>query len=492
MKELEMSAAALWRRRSTFALTALAGALMLFVLTLALPRSYEATAVIFVDPSERGTREQINTSQGDLLSRTYRSLAENPNVADRVLPELDIEMTRTALLAKMDFEAISDTPLVEITASDSNPATAASIANTYTRVFAGRIGDRFAAGEVPSRVAITEPAVPPTEASGAWFTPLLILGSILVLALATLAALVRDRLARGIEVGAEADMFMDEPILARIPIATSGGHGVDDAMPAELADSLRSLRTGIELNPVDRRTLMVTSRGEREGKTTLATFMALAAASDGDRVALIECDLRNPGLSATSLGARLSGQRPGLAAFLAGRSRIDDIIQKDPALPWLNVVMAGDVPKDAGHLLRSPRLGDLIAYLREHNDWVIVDTPSITAGDDTMLLVPHTDASIFVIDSVLTKPGAAMGGLNRLRRAGSEVLGVAVNRVEPSEPVSFEQPGPPAPPELDELLEIHQDGNGSGGADDGHGDGPPEPGGRRRRHPADRLLRRSG
>ena len=432
MKGIDQLISMIRRRRMTFTLALLAGLIMLIAAAAALPRTYEASAIIFVDPTEEGVKEQLDTSQGDLLSRTYRALAANPNVADRVLPELDFDISRTELLDRMSFTAIDRTPLVEITARDSNPSTASAIANTYTRVFAGRVGDRFASGDVPSRVAISEPAVPPTDPSGPNLIPVFLLGSILALLGSILAAFLRDRTASGIKLGEDVDQLLNETILARIPTADGTGPTVADGIPAELADALRALRTSIELGPeTDRRTLMVTSRHAGEGKTTLASYMALAAASDGDRVALVECDLRRPGLAGTALGARLTGKSPGLASYLAGHNRVDEVIQKDPALPWLNVVVAGDVPGDAGHLLRSPRLGDLIAYLREHNDWVIIDTAPVSVGDDTMLLAPLVDATIFVIDALTTKPAAAEAGLNQIRRAGGDVLGVALNRAEP-------------------------------------------------------------
>ena len=132
--------AALWRRRVLFAITLIACFGVVAVITAAVPRIYRATATIYVGNNV----PRLNTDQGEQLTRTYTTLAGNPNVAQAAIAALDIGLTRQQLLDKMSFTPVERTQLIEIAAEDKSPSQAQRIANTYADVFAANVATQFA------------------------------------------------------------------------------------------------------------------------------------------------------------------------------------------------------------------------------------------------------------------------------------------------------------------------------------------------------------
>src|SRR5687767_2898747 len=136
---LEQIASILWRRRLLFALTFLACVAAVVVVTYRLPKSYEATATLLVGGKETQTDLPLDTGLAERLTRTYTTLAGNPNVADEVRQELPLELSRSELLDRMSFSPVERTQLLQIRAEAPSRSEAQQIANTYAAVFQGRV-----------------------------------------------------------------------------------------------------------------------------------------------------------------------------------------------------------------------------------------------------------------------------------------------------------------------------------------------------------------
>lgn len=425
---IEELTALIWRRRFIFASVSLLCVAAIAAITLALPKTYEATATIFVTP-ERGPT--LDITQGEQVARTYTALASNPNVAEEVLAELDEPLTRDELLERMSFAPVERTQLIQITASGDSAAEAQALANTYAEVFVVRADEQFQLGKAPTSISVSEPAVLPLEAASPNVPLYLGFGVIFSLLLGFVAALLRDKLDRRLQISDDQDSLFERPILARIP-RSEPKELQAGAAPGELSDALRVLRTNIELSPGGPiRSILVTSSGVGEGKTTIAANLALAMASDGDRVTLVEADLRHPTLDRTALSAATDSKR-GLSQLLAGRITQTDAILKNASMPNLQVISAGTPAPESGRLLRSGRMRELIQGLQREGDWVIVDSPPISVGDDALVLSAVTDATLFVVDPSKTLAGGARAGLHQLRTVGAEILGIAVNGTPPT------------------------------------------------------------
>ena len=126
------------------------------------------------------------------------------------------------------------------------------------------------------------------------------------------------------------------------------------------------------------RSVVITSTGPGEGKTVVATNVAVALAQAGQRVLLIDADMRKPRVHIVFD----KPQKPGLSNILVGDAKASEAIHKT-TVPELWVMPAGMTPPNAAELLGSKRFKDFMGSLGEHFDWVIVDTPPVMAVTDS-------------------------------------------------------------------------------------------------------------
>jgi polysaccharide biosynthesis transport protein len=168
--------------------------------------------------------------------------------------------------------------------------------------------------------------------------------------------------------------------------------------------------------------VLVTSTAPGEGKTATALNLARVLASAGDRVLLVDADLRKPEAHEAA-GAR---RGPGLTDVLAGDAALPESIQ---ALPGgLAFLGAGAAGPGSGDLLTVERLDLVLAAARGLYRWVVVDTSPVGAVSDPLVLAPRADGVVVVAAADTTPRAAVRRTLDRLADSGARVLGVVLNR----------------------------------------------------------------
>ena len=422
-------AAVLWRRRLTFCLTAAACIGAVVAVTLVLPRTYRATATLLV-----GTPKS-NFQTTDLLNqvtRTYSTLAANPNVAEAVASGVPYRITRDQLAKKISITPVESTQLIEISAEDRSPTRAEIYANAYANGFV----DEVQTGLDPkslSEVSVIESATRPSSPVKP-NPPLYIgLGSLLALLLAFGAATLRERLDRRVRVSPEEDTFLGYPILARIPRRRRRR-----ADEHALRDRFALLKTNLDFlaERDSPRVVIATSPAVGEGKSTIAMRLALACAADDERVVVVEGDLRKPGLRRAA-GLDERADQPGLADYLAGSIGEFDVLSGDAAHPDMTFIWAGYADPDPVTLLSSERLESLIDSLRLEYDRVIVDSPPISVGADASLLAARADAVLYVVNEPSTTRGQARSGIVQVEKVRPAQIGVVLNRSRAAKSESY-------------------------------------------------------
>ena len=420
---IDQVASILWRRRRVFLLTLAACVTAVVAVTLVLPKSYKATATLLV-----GSNNQLETTDLlDQITRTYATLAGNPNVAEEVARALPRPMTRDELLAKMSFVPIQSTSLLQISAEASTPQDAKTIANTYAQTYVARVQsdiDRTKAQR--TTLTLSEPAVAPSSPAKP-NPPLYIgLGTLLALLIAFAVALLRERLDTRLRVAAEDDTLLGQPILVRLPRFSER----ELERPRDVSDRFALLKTNLDfLNDRPARVVMVTSAGVGEGKSTVSASLAAACAADGERVVLVEADLRRPALEQTmALRSDAHRSNVGLTNYLVGAADVDEVLQSQHGHRGLDVIWSGPHPPNPSALLGGARLDPLLTLLRERYDRIVIDTAPISVAADSSILASKIDGSIFVVDESRTKRTDAQASLNQLAKVRANVLGVVLNR----------------------------------------------------------------
>jgi capsular exopolysaccharide synthesis family protein len=191
-----------------------------------------------------------------------------------------------------------------------------------------------------------------------------------------------------------------------------------------ISEQYRTIRTNIEFSQIDReiRTLMVTSTGPGEGKSTTVANLATVFAQQGKQVLLIDADLRKPTVHYTF---RLQNTT-GLTNVLTRQLTLKEAVFKSK-IPNLYLLPSGPIPPNPAELLGSKMMKDLLDELKEEYDVVLFDTPPVLAVTDAQILANRCDGTILVVSSGKTENENALKGKELLEKANANVIGVVLN-----------------------------------------------------------------
>jgi len=191
-----------------------------------------------------------------------------------------------------------------------------------------------------------------------------------------------------------------------------------------VAEQYRTIRTNIQFSNVDQdiKTIVVTSGGAEEGKSTTTSNLATVYAQQGLKVLLIDADLRKPTGHYTF---RLENHI-GLTNVLTRQSTLAQAVQESE-IPHLSVLTSGPIPPNPSELLASAQMAELLKEMKEQFDMIIFDTPPILAVADAQILANQVDGTILVVSSGKTEKDAALKSKELLSNAKGKLLGVVLN-----------------------------------------------------------------
>jgi capsular exopolysaccharide synthesis family protein len=255
------------------------------------------------------------------------------------------------------------------------------------------------------------------------------------------AALLLDHLDYTVKNEQDVERLTGLPALGRIPLlpqlkVVGGGPvlrdhvGVGSHRDAQsgFAEAFKTLRTSILLASPERppRHIVITSCEPGDGKSTVATNLAIVLTQLGRRVLLVDADLRNPSVHKT-LGL---ANQAGLSNLLTGNARLAEL-QRECEVPNLRIVTSGPIPPTPSELLGSPALGVVLERADEGGefDHVILDCPPALQVTDSVILATRADATVLVVRCGKTAREAVGQGAARMRQARAHVVGVVMNAV---------------------------------------------------------------
>lgn len=202
---------------------------------------------------------------------------------------------------------------------------------------------------------------------------------------------------------------------------------ISTGVPPNFAEAFRTLRTNVLFSSAEEgaRHLVVTSTGPGEGKTMVAANLAIGFAQAGQRVLLIDADMRRPRVHQVFR----QKQEPGLSNLMVGHSVPSACIRKSN-VPGLWLLTGGRIPPNPAELLGSRRFKDFIRSLGEHFDSVIIDSPPVMAVTDAAVAASVATGIVFVVGAEMTSRHAAKTALQQLEKGRPAFLGVVLNRVD--------------------------------------------------------------
>ncbi|MBQ0110882.1 MAG: CpsD/CapB family tyrosine-protein kinase [Oscillospiraceae bacterium] len=199
-----------------------------------------------------------------------------------------------------------------------------------------------------------------------------------------------------------------------------------DDLDFATAEAYKLLRTSVQYSFSDNATckvIGVTSSKRNEGKSTLSVNLAYMLANDRKRVLLLEGDMRLPSIS-KKLGI---SSTPGLSDYLTGRAKNNEGIQHSEIAPNISVICAGVIPPNPSELLSSASMERLLAALKEHFDYIIVDLPPVNIVTDPLSVAKYLDGFIIVVRSEFTNCSDVQDVVKKLQLVDAKILGFVVN-----------------------------------------------------------------
>lgn len=230
------------------------------------------------------------------------------------------------------------------------------------------------------------------------------------------------------------------PLLGRIPRSAEERKGRVATLVAPhspVSEAYRTLNTNVRFllaaarpatevrhGPPGGRVLLVSSAGPAEGKTSVASNLAVAAAGVGLRVVLVDGDLRRPSLS-ERFGVK---DLPGLSDVLATGAPVGSHLL-DVGIDGLAILAGGAMPPNPAELLASPALRSIFQELTAEADLVVVDSAPLLRVADTLELVPLVDVVLLVVRRGVSRLRMVSGAIERVRHVGGNVAGAVYNDV---------------------------------------------------------------
>ncbi|MDI1433156.1 GumC family protein [Polyangium sorediatum] len=272
------------------------------------------------------------------------------------------------------------------------------------------------------------------------------IGVFLGVLLGIATALARGLLDRSLKTPDEVEKDLGLPFLGLLPEIDEGGkpgaHSprrqrgkpvrvmnseliVHEQPTSGIAEAARTIRTNLLFMAPDKpyRTLLITSAGPSEGKTTVATCIAIVMAQAGQKVALIDCDLRRPRVHRVFRKT----SEVGVTTAMLEDSLDEAVLETD--VPNLSVIPAGPIPPNPAELLHSEKFKKFLDDVKKRFDRVIIDSPPIVPVTDAAVLSTLVDGTVLVVRAFKTTKDLARHAVRALQDISATKAGAVLNAV---------------------------------------------------------------
>jgi len=194
-----------------------------------------------------------------------------------------------------------------------------------------------------------------------------------------------------------------------------------------ISESYRTLRTNLDFAGLDRKlqTLVITSAGVGEGKSTTLANLAVVAAQAGQKVILVDADLRRPSLHSLFGVANDAG----LTTMMMDEAALASPPLQDTGVEGLALLSSGPLPPNPAELMGSRRMEEVIAALSQRAAHVFFDTPPVVAVTDAAVLATKVDGVLLVISAGKTRREYARAAVQRLQQINARLVGTVLTNV---------------------------------------------------------------
>jgi succinoglycan biosynthesis transport protein ExoP len=409
--------------------------------------AYQSSVTFYVvSPPAAGqsSLQSLELSRGRIAA--YASLVKSDKFIEELIPSSPTGLSASEIADSISASADQDTLMLTVVvrlpdATQAN-ATAQAIVGNLNSALGDMGGGQTELNVVAGPTLETEPVSPRLTLN-------LGLGGLLGLAAGVAIVVSRRLMDKTLRTSEEVEEAAGLPLLARVPVG-GGSVGrnvsrVSGRRPASLVEeAARRLRTNINHLPgmPASGVFVISSARAGEGKSTVALMLARAWAEAGERVLLVEAELRNPRLA----GVLELGNGPGLADVLTGRAALGKAVQHT-VNDGLHVVTAGTVPANPTELLAGEAMAATLREMRSTYSRVVIDAPAMQPFSDAALLSVQADWTVMVVRYARVSRELLQTSLRNLELVKGRVAGVVFNALPLRLSEGHKQPSrrPPTP-----------------------------------------------
>lgn len=254
-----------------------------------------------------------------------------------------------------------------------------------------------------------------------------------------LLAFLKDALDNTLKGPTDVEERLQVPMLGALPKMADFTAGrpltlLLDNKQSTFAESIRTIRTGLILSGLDNphKITVITSSVPAEGKSTLSINLA-AALGQMEKTLLIDADMRRPSLAKL---CELPPNTPGLSNFIAGTAEMNDCVHRYEEA-GVDILTAGIIPSNPLELISSKRFVEVLDFLKEKYDRIIIDSAPAQVVSDALVLASYADALIYVVKADATPYTVARHGIQRLLNSNAPVTGVVLNHFDASKGAKY-------------------------------------------------------
>lgn len=195
-----------------------------------------------------------------------------------------------------------------------------------------------------------------------------------------------------------------------------------------VAEAFRTLRSNLQFSEFGKnlKVIVITSSNPNEGKSEVSINLAACLAQQGEKVIIIDADMRKP----TQHKLTELNNTEGLSTFLLKKTGVDSINHLTINDVNLDVLTSGPVPPNPAEMLASSVMKQSLKAFEDFYDYVIIDTPPLLAATDAQILASIADATLLVVDIKHSKRRQVIEAKRRLDNVGAKLLGVVMNKVD--------------------------------------------------------------
>lgn len=394
---------------------------------------YESSVTILLVADENKTEKEL--TQTDLsinssLISTYSSIVKSTNVMQKTIDNLELDMTTSKLQKNIEAKQIDKTQFLKITVRNSNPEVAKDIANELSKVFTEQIKEIYNIENI-SIVDKAEIENEPCNINHIKDMAIFVFAGIFASMVLVMAIYLFD------------DTIKDEKDIEKniklknigiLPIDKENNELIIENNPkSHIVECIKTTRTNI-LYTTNRKTILITSSKQKEGKSWILNNLAVAFAQADKKVILVDTDLRKENNRNEIFDVE---KDEGLSDFIKeiSEDKLENLKKskkyiKETKIPNLHMLQNGTIPPNPAELISSDNMKKLLDLLKSMYDVVLLDGTPCMVVSDSIALSSMVDSTILVAESKKTKTNDLKKTKKLIEDVGGKILGVILNKSE--------------------------------------------------------------